>query len=387
MNGIGRGLLAAAVAVGIVSVSAQERTPATGGIAAPTQAGNRARDEWRSAERGRPMVLPADHASHPDYKLEWWYYTGNLDAQDGRRFGYQLTFFRIGVTPQPAHASAWAVRDLFMTHFAITDANGKRYEFAERLNRAGPGWAGASASEYHVWNDDWTAALDAQGRHVLRAKQGDIAVDLQLEPSRSIVLHGDHGYSQKGADPGNASHYYSLTRMPTTGTLVAGGTSVAVTGESWMDHEFGTTFLETGQRGWDWFALQLTDGRDLMLYRFRRGDGSFDPQSSGTLVNADGSSTPLTAEDFTLEPGRDWSSRVTGARYPIEWRVRVPKASLDLQITTPVDDQELHTAGSGVNYWEGAVDGRGTAAGRPVTARGYLEMTGYSGRNMADVLR
>ena len=356
-------------------------------------------DGWKHAAPGRPIVLPADHASHPDYKLEWWYYTGNLDAEGGRRFGYQLTFFRIGVDVAPVNRSRWAVRDLFVAHLAITDVDGRRHEFVERLNRAGPGWAGASTDTLHVWNEDWevTAARAAPHEdgsaaarvHHLRASEKGVGVDLRLLETRPPVLHGDAGYSRKGSDPGNASHYYSLARMPTEGTVTAGGRRWQVTGQSWMDHEFGTSFLEPAQVGWDWFSMQLDDGRELMLFQLRRTDGSIDPHSSGTLVEPGGAVIPITLEsEFRLDPERRWTSPESGARYPVVWRVRLPGSGIDLAVSAAVDDQELDTAGStGVTYWEGAVDISGTAAGRPVRGRGYLEMTGYAGPPMGTIMR
>ena len=235
---------------------------------------------WKEAAPSRRITLPADHASHPEYKLEWWYYTGNLDGGGGR-FGYQLTFFRIGVDPAPANPSRWAVRDLYMTHLALSDVNGHKYQFTERMNRSGPGWAGAETNRYHVWNETWQATIDAGGVHHLQAQTPAFAIDLHLEEKRPPVLHGEHGYSRKGAAPGNASHYYSLTRMPTHGTITVDGRAIEITGLSWMDHEFGTSFLEPEQIGWDWFSIQLDDGRDLMIFQLRRADGSIDPRSSG----------------------------------------------------------------------------------------------------------
>ncbi len=338
---------------------------------------------WRDAQPGYQFRFPADHASHPDYRIEWWYYTGNVDASDGRRFGYQVTFFRVGVDPAPKNPSRWAVRDLFMTHLAISDISAGRYRFAERLSRGGPGLAGARADRYAVWNGDWSGGLDAQGRHVLKAHDRDVGVgvDLILEPGDPPAINGVDGISQKGERRGNASHYYSLMRMPTRGTLTVNGQQVSVSGDSWMDHEFGTSMLEPSQQGWDWFSLQLDDGSELMLYRLRRSDGSVDARSSGTLARADGSRRHLSASDFVLAPGsRVFASTASGARYPVAWTVRVPSAGLDLEITTPLEDQELRTgASSGVSYWEGAIDVRGRAGSRPVRGRGYLEMTGYAG--------
>lgn len=349
---------------------------------------------WKRAAPGRPIVLPADHASHPQYKLEWWYYTGNLDAADGRRFGFQLTFFRVGVDPAPTNPSRWAVRDLFMTHLAVTDVNGRRLLFSERLNRGGPGWAGAETDRYRVWNEDWSASLDG-GLHRLRAfgtstrpTPVPFGLDLTLTESTAVMLHGDRGYSQKGSDPGNASHYYSLPMMKTTGSLTVDGRTVPVTGLSWMDHEFGTSFLEPSQIGWDWFSVQLEDGRSLMLYRFRRSDGAADPRSSGTLLESDGRVSRIDLAAARFEPARTWTSAAGGARYPVAWRVALPAQRIEFEVTPVLDDQELKTSGStGVTYWEGAIDVTGTSSGRPIKGRGYLEMTGYSGGPMSNYLR
>lgn len=349
---------------------------------------------WKQAVPGRPIALPADHASHPEYKLEWWYYTGNLDGDDGGRYGFQVTFFRVGVTPSPSNRSRWAIRDLIMTHVAITDVRGRRYRYAERLNRPGLGWAGADTEGYRVWNEDWEASL--QGKmHRLKASGVSsgiqalpFSLDLALEETQPPALHGESGYSRKGSDPGNASHYYSLPRMPTRGSLTIDGRTVAVTGLSWMDHEFGTSFLEPGQIGWDWFAIQLSDGRSVMLYRFRRDDGSKDPRSSGTLIDAAGRAAPIGFEHVTLTPGRAWTSPASAAVYPVSWRVSLPREKLELTIDAVLDTQELRTAEStGVTYWEGAIDVRGTANDRPIAGRGYLEMTGYSGAAMENYLR
>jgi predicted secreted hydrolase len=231
-------------------------------VALPT---GQSRDpSWKDAAPGYPLSLPRDHVSHPAYKIEWWYYTGNVETDRGRRFGYQVTFFRVGVEVQPKNPSSFAVRDLFIAHIAVTDGANRRHLFAERINRAGVGWAGASLTDYHVWNEDWEVRLD-YGRHRLQARDPGFAIDLILYEDRPVVLHGDRGYSQKGTTPGNASEYYSLTRMPTEGSISVDGERFDVRGSSWMDHEFGTSFLEKSQRGWDWFALQLADGTDVML--------------------------------------------------------------------------------------------------------------------------
>jgi predicted secreted hydrolase len=341
--------------------------------------------QWQPANPGYDYVFPRDHAAHPDNKIEWWYYTGNVEAADGRRFGFQVTFFRVGIDYKPDNPSQWAVRDLFMTHLAVSDAKGQRYRYAEKLSRGGPGIAGAKSDRYYVWNEDWSATRDDSGKHLLKAIDKGSGIDLTLLEGKPVVIHGINGISQKGANAGNASHYYSLTRMPTTGTIFIDGEKVAVSGESWMDHETGTSFLEPEQRGWDWFAIQLSDNRELMLYQFRRADGSPDPRSSGTLVDANGKAIHLTDKDFTLKPGSKTFKSSNGALYPIEWTVSIPAHRLDLTITTPLADQELSLVKStGVAYWEGMIDVAGRQADRPsgrqdIRGRGYLEMTGYHG--------
>jgi predicted secreted hydrolase len=337
--------------------------------------------DWKQATAGYRFEFPRDHASHPDYKIEWWYYTGNLRTPEGRRVGYQVTFFRVGVDQAPLNPSRFAVRDLFMTHLAVSfpDIPGDGYKFQERLNRAGPGIAGADPTTYRVWNEDWRAGLDDSGRHVIRANGQGFGVDLVLDPGKPPVINGINGISQKGAQAGNASHYYSLTRMPTRGRIRYNGAEVDVTGESWMDHEFGTSFLEAEQQGWDWLSIQLDDQRELMLYQLRRSDGTRDPRSSGTLVDASGRTMHLAATDFTMTRGGSTYEAPSGAKYPTTWSVRIPGQQLALDISTPLANQELSTPGSGVSYWEGVIDVAGTSRGARVTGRGYLEMTGYKG--------
>ena len=266
-----------------------------------------------------------------------------------------------------------------MAHLAVSDPDGKRYRFDERLSRSGPGLSGASADTYQVWNEDWKAGLDPQGHHVIAASSTKAAVQLTLDEGKPPAVNGVNGISQKGARQGNASHYYSVTRMPTRGTIMVDGERFDVTGESWMDHEFGTSFLEPEQQGWDWLSLQLDDNRELMLYQLRRADGSRDPRSSGTLVDARGGTTHLTAADFTLAPAGATFNAPSGAIYPVSWTIGLLREQLSLTVTTPLASQELATAGAGIAYWEGMVQVAGTGRGRPVSGRGYLEMTGYKG--------
>jgi predicted secreted hydrolase len=357
--------------------------PQAGAPASSAPASARVNSEgWREAAPGYRFSFPRDHAAHEPYRIEWWYYTGNLESKAGRRFGFQLTFFRTGVALEPATASAWAVRDIYMAHFAISDIERESFHAFEKLNRAGIGWAGADSATYRVWNEDWEARLEGDD-HMLSAGDGDYMLSLKLTPGKPVVTHGEDGISQKGPTAGNASHYYSVTRFSTSGRLVVGGEEFDVTGTTWMDHEFGTSFLERGQVGWDWFSIQLDDGRDLMLFQLRRADGSIDPSSSGTLIDENGRATHISSDEFSLIPGRAWRSPASGATYPIEWRVELPGYGLRMSVRAAFDDQELRTPEStGVTYWEGSVAVQGVDGSRNVSGRGYLEMTGYSGQNM-----
>jgi predicted secreted hydrolase len=344
---------------------------------------------WREATPSYVMEFPRDHASHPDYRIEWWYYTGNLESIDGRRFGYQLTFFRVGINSQPTNPSRWAVRDLHMAHLAVTDIRSGRHLVSERLSRSGVGWAGARSDTLSVWNEGWTIQLDGTA-HVLNATDdlGRIGLKLNLEPERVPLLHGESGFSQKGSREGNSSHYYSLTRMKTSGQLILENVPIEVNGLSWMDHEFGTSFLESDQLGWDWFSLQFDDGTDLMLYALRRQDESRDRNSGGTVLVDDGVQIRLMSNDYRLVPGRTWTSPSSGAQYPVEWQIEIPSLDLELVVRATVDSQELHTNRStGVTYWEGAVDAVGVRLDQAIVGRGYLEMTGYAGPPMSEVLR
>jgi predicted secreted hydrolase len=343
-------------------------------------------EPWRQALPGWDYQFPRDHFTHPDFRTEWWYATGRVRTAEGRRFGYQFTIFRRGVRP-PADrapvASRWVVDHLPLGHFALTDLQEKRFYYAQRLERGAFGRAGfgqaASTENRLAWAGDWQIALQPDQTLQLRANQPGAALDLTLTPARPPLIHGLNGVSQKSAGTGQASHYYSLTRMPTAGTVTVQGIAERVTGFSWFDREWATNQLAPDQIGWDWLSLHLSDGSDLMLYQLRRKDGTADPFSSGTLLAADGTPRHLTQADFTMipVPGRTWTSAKSGGTYPISWQLSIPSLPLDLTIAALLPDQEL--ALNPVAYWEGAIDAAGTRAGQPVKAEGYLEMTGYSG--------
>ena len=323
----------------------------------------------------RPLEFPADHGAHPDHRTEWWYFTGNLTAANGDAYGFQLTLFRSALAPSMAERdSDWATRQAWMGHFAVTDLVAGEHRAAERYQRGALGLAGASVRPVRVWLDDWT--IESTGPEALfpltlRAEDRGvgIAVDLTLTADKPHVLQGDAGYSRKGADPANASRYYSYTRLAASGEVAFADRRTSVSGTAWLDREWSTSALDANQQGWDWFALQLEDGRDLMVYRLRRTDGGTDPNSAGILVDPDGGSRVLDSDDFRLTPQRHWQSPRTGSRYPVAWRLQLPDEGLDLQVEARLDDQEMPTT---VRYWEGSVAVEGTADGV-----GYLEMTGY----------
>ncbi len=334
-------------------------------------------DGFARAIAPRPFEFPADHGAHRDFRTEWWYFTGNVADPGGQRFGFQLTFFRFALAPPgPERASAWATREVWMAHFALSDPRTARVQAFERFARGALGLAGVEADPLRVWLGDWEAA-GVRGTTFpvrLRAQAEGRAIDLTLSVERGPVLQGEDGLSRKSDAPGNASYYYSYTRLAATGTLDAGDGERAVVGLAWLDREWSTSALADDQVGWDWFALQLSDGRDLVLGRLRRVDGSVDPASTGMLVGPGGERHAFGARDMRLEPLRHWPSPRSGARYPVRWRLAVPRIGVDVTVEPLMDDQELDLA---YRYWEGAVRATGSGPDGPVDGRGYLEMTGY----------
>jgi predicted secreted hydrolase len=340
-----------------------------------------AEPRWEQAPLGYGVALPKDHGAHAQQRIEWWYFTGNLRTEDGRELGYQLTFFRIGVQVEPVNPSPWAVRDLHMVHFAVSDLAGGKYYSAQRLDRSGPGLCGAAADGLHVWHEQWVAEALPDGSIRLAADEPGFALELNLALAGPLLLHGEAGYSKKGSQEGNASIYYSLTRLKSTGRVRLGSAWQAVTGLSWMDHEFGTSFLEKGQKGWDWFSLHLDDGSDVMLFQLRQEAAGGVQHSAGTLRRADGRVVSLRSGEFSLTSSQPWKSAVTGAEYPLEWKISIPSQKLTLTATTPLREQEMAGKG-GPSYWEGAIRATGAVGTAAVKGSGYLEMTGYGGQGM-----
>ena len=345
---------------------------------------------WRVARPDYRWSFPRDHWSHPGYRAEWWYFTGQLAAPGDTvpRYGYQFTLFRVGVLPAaPPWASDWSASDVVMGHAAVTELATGRHTFSETLVRATPllggfgrpgagdglaAWCVAPAGTDGRWTLSWR---DNRFTFAMRDARLGIALDLTAEPARPLTLQGPNGYSRKGAAPDNASQYYSITRLATSGTVTAAGRTVRVSGTSWMDQEFGSNQLGAAAAGWDWFSLQLGDGRDVMLYLLRDTTGAT-TWSAGTVGRPGAAPRHLAAADYRVRATAHWTSRASGARYPARWTVEIPSERLLLTVEPLLADQENRSAiATRLFYWEGAVRVRG-AAGRPA-GRGYVELTGY----------
>ncbi len=335
--------------------------------------------EFARALQPRAFVFPADHGPHPDFQTEWWYYTGNVTDATGRHFGYQLTFFRRALLPLQevqARESALAPSQIYFAHFAVTDSAADKHASAERFSRGAGGLAGANADPYKVYLENWSAVgLNQTGDAIrLSAQNGAYSITLTLKSIKPIARHGNQGLSAKSDTPGNASYYYSFTRLQTEGSIQTESGAFDVTGQSWMDHEWSTSALGPNAQGWDWYALQLSDQRELMLYRFRNTDGTIDPVSGGTLIQPDGSTRVLRQDQIVIDVLDQWRSPDNGAVYPVKWRVRIPDYSVDLQVEARIKDQQMNVS---ITYWEGAVKITGQSDNAPVTGVGYVELTGY----------
>ena len=330
---------------------------------------------YERATEVQPFSFPADHGPHPGFKTEWWYFTGNLTGPNAQSYGYELTIFRIGLTPPDeapvSNALNWRTNQLYMGHFAVTDGASETFHAFERFQRGGAGLAGAQANPFRVWLDDWSMTSTGTPTFPvrLRAAENGIGIDLTVTPSKPRVLQGNQGLSQKGPGVGNASYYYSYTRLGTEGHVMLQGDTLSVTGQSWLDREWSTSALGPDQEGWDWFSLQLDDGRDLMYYQLRRTDGTPSQFSEGVIVGTDGEPRRLARSDVSLNVLDTWTTSDGTHTYPVEWTLRVPEENIDLHITPVIPNQELDVS---VRYWEGAVRVEGSTSGR-----GYVEMTGY----------
>ena len=350
----------------------------------------------------REFVFPGDHGAHPGFKTEWWYYTGNLFTEEGRQFGYQFTIFRNQLSPsdadfarinqeepvsmnpeeEGARDSEWSTNQLYLAHFAISDVSKKDHVFDERYSRGTAGLAGASVDPYRIWLEDWeitrvkdSKATDERFPVRIKAEMSDgTALDVVLNPQKPLVFQGEEGYDKKGGEDGNASYYISFTRMQTEGLLKKEGESLAVSGLSWMDHEWSTSALDSGQTGWDWFSIQLSNGYELMYYQIRNIDPDLAPQTTGSLVTPNGQKRDLDQGEVRLEVLEYWPSPHTGARYPVQWTLAIPSEELEMDVTTVFDDQEMTVS---VQYYEGALQVSGKFRDEAIDGNGYIEMTGY----------
>ena len=351
-------------------------------LAAPTgirYLGGQVGGQFARATQPRELAFPRDHGSHDEFRNEWWYFTGNVADAEGRPFGFELTFFRIALAAGGAEkrSSAWAANQVWMAHFAITDIRNGRLIAAERFARGAMGLAGATHTPFHVWVEDWSVHGAADGRNAqltLGAQDAKIDVSLELEALKPVAVHGDGGLDAKGPEPGNASYYYSFPRLAARGTINVEGETSSVTGSAWMDREWSTSALSAGVVGWEWFGLQLSDGRELMLYRLRQTDGAASAYSSGSIIEVDGTTTRLLRADFEAEATEFWTSQRNHVRYPVAWRLVVPGSELTLTIEPRVRDQEIDLS---VRYWEGAVGVTGHARDKTLNGEGYLELAGY----------
>ena len=333
------------------------------------------------------LKFPADHGAHPDYRTEWWYYTGNLETEEGRPFGIQLTIFRRQISPPDARKtwpdppSGWRTQQVYLGHAALSDISGGRHFSAEDVARGALQLAGVNQTHdtTNIFLKRWRIRIGPDG-HKLSVSSDDFQLDLDMQPTKPVVLHGDRGYSRKGDSKERASCYYSFTRLKSNGRLKINEQEYVVKGTGWMDHEFSTAPLQEGIEGWDWFSLQLDSNKELMIYILRQSDGSPHPASSGTIVGANGKTRHLSLADFEVTVLAHWRSPHSGGLYPARWQLSVPAEKMTLSIIPNQGDQEMRTPGStGVTYWEGSVSVNGKADGVQVSGVGYVELTGYAG--------
>ncbi|MGQ9509663.1 MAG: lipocalin-like domain-containing protein [Thermodesulfobacteriota bacterium] len=338
-------------------------------------------NEWKQATEPWKWIFPRDHGSHPEFRTEWWYFTGNLNDSLKKSYGFQLTFFRQGIFPKAKDIkSPWSIRDVYLAHFTLTDVSKRQFWFSERASRKGPGLSGASEKEMDIWLLNWRAKMERK-RIGLEARHQEMVLSLDLYPRKPIIFHGANGLSQKGPGKGQASYYFSYTDLEIKGKIKTplSQEPFQVDGIGWFDHEFGSNQLDSNQIGWDWFSLHLSDGQDLMIYLLREKDGTIEPSSSGTLVKRSGEGIHLTLSDIRVEVLDYWKSSKSGGRYPSRWRIKVPSYRIELDVSPLVSSQELITESStGIIYWEGAVEGMGRSAGKPIACKGYIELTGYA---------
>ena len=329
--------------------------------------------DYKDIASGYRLKFPDDFYYKKDYRVQWWYFTGHLFDETGREFGYELTFFVVGVQKK-TFRSRFGLRNIYISHFAISDVADKKFYYTDKSDSGALDFAGARDDQLNIWVGNYSVEGKAEKMHLHASGDGK-ALDLIVIPTKPVVLHGESGYSRKSEEsPLIASYYFSYTNLKTEGSLRVGSKTFKVIGTSWFDREFSSKGLGEKQAGWDWFAIQLNDNREIMLYLLRNRDGSLDKNSSGTLVSSGGKYRHLAKEDFSVTVLSYYKSQKTGARYPSKWEIKVPSEAMQLTLAPLIKDQELTTTYSTFNYyWEGACTVAGTADGRA-----YVEMTGYT---------
>lgn len=338
-------------------------------------------DTLRDGTEHEPVSLPRDLAAHPNVQTEWWYYTGHFETVSGKRFGFELVFFkrRTDLDKFSLVPLRLLGNPIYFAHFALTNVNEKNFRYAHRKSANGFFDLPASASEqhFHLRLGDWSLR-EAKGAHVLRATIGNDVFEATLKPAKKPVLNGIAKDGVSFKDEGEASRYFSYSRMEMEGDLIVDGETEHFNGSAWMDREFGTWTPTERQKGWDWFSIQLSNETELMCYLLRDGAGGISDFSSGTYVAKDGEFTPLGKSEFSVEPTGFWKSPQTGATYPSGWNLKVPKFDLELNVAPVMENQELDTRGTTmIVYWEGACEVKGKAAGNDVLGRAYVELVGY----------
>lgn len=381
-------IFAIIVIAGIIWMTSEDEKEITASISVAEAMGGGDEEGYLRAMGPREFVFPDDHGPHPGYRTEWWYYTGNVFTEEGRQFGYQFTIFRSQLNPPDSldadqqFYSDWSTDQLYLGHFAISDVRNEEHVFEERYSRGAAGLAGAQVEPYRIWLEDWEILRVDPGTSddknfpvQLRAEMEDgAAIDLTVTPAKPLVLQGEEGYDRKGEEEGNASYYLAFTRMEAVGTITINNQNYKVSGSSWMDHEWSTSALDESQEGWDWFSIQLSNGYDLMYYQLRNGDGTVSRFTTGSLIDPEGNKTIITPEDVELEVLRSWTSPHSGADYPSQWKLNIPKHDLELELATLFPDQEMDVS---VRYFEGTLSVSGVMEEEEIGGNGFIEMTGY----------
>ena len=367
-------------AVVFYSCSVNRQKPESGSLSVSKAMGTADTAGFEKAITERKFIFPDDNGAHPSFRTEWWYFTGNLTTQEGKRFGYQFTIFRNAISAEKTGiSSGWKSNQVYMGHFTVTDIDNNKFYYFERFSRDGNKLAGAETSPFKVWIEDWSVTETGKGRYEfpdvrLRANDKNISLDLKLMPKKPVVLQGENGLSRKSKDAGNASYYYSATRIVTKGKIISEGKEYKAEGYSWMDREWSTSALSDNQKGWDWFSLQLDNNTEIMYYQLRNKDGSIDEMSKGSIISETGRKENLSKDEIFLKVTGEWIN-TEGKSYPSGWILSIPSKNTELKIAPAIKNQELEVS---IKYWEGSVKIEGVYDGKQITGHGYTELTGYA---------